>query len=163
MFTEFFFQLRQFGLKPTTTEWLALMKALALGHGRAHLNTFYHLWLVVCWSNAKMTTTPLTAHSLRFSMELNTTLDITDELLDWLKDPIMPEITEEQRAMLEAMDLDELRKRFEDTLPRAGRTARWWQSMDRHRWYVAAGAWRSQPGWHSCRWTRRWSVGRADR
>ena len=43
MFVDFFYHLRHFGLKVTVTEWLALVRALASGHSRADLNTFYHL------------------------------------------------------------------------------------------------------------------------
>ncbi len=43
MFVDFFYHLRRFGLKVTITEWLALVRALAMGHSRADLSTFYHL------------------------------------------------------------------------------------------------------------------------
>ena len=43
MFVDFFYHLRDFGLKVSSTEWLALMQALYAGHARADLNVFYHL------------------------------------------------------------------------------------------------------------------------
>jgi uncharacterized protein with von Willebrand factor type A (vWA) domain len=44
-------------------------------------------------------------------------LDITDELLEWLRDPKnFKELTEEQRAMLERLSRDELMRRFLETL-----------------------------------------------
>ena len=43
MFVDFFYHLRDFGLKVSSTEWLALMQALCAGHARADLNVFYHL------------------------------------------------------------------------------------------------------------------------
>ncbi len=43
MFLDFFYHLRGFGLRVTITEWLTLIRAMATGHSRADLNTFYHL------------------------------------------------------------------------------------------------------------------------
>ena len=43
MFVDFFYLLRDHGLKVSSTEWLTLMQALVQGHARADLNTFYHL------------------------------------------------------------------------------------------------------------------------
>ncbi len=115
MFIDFFYHLRRYGHKPTITEWLALIKALSLGHGRAHLGTFYHLarCLLVKRENDYDTFDRAFA---TFFEGVEDDLDITDELLDWLKDPIVPDISDEDRALLKAMDLDELLKRFQDTM-----------------------------------------------
>ena len=41
MFTDFFFLLRFYGVPVTVTEWLALMRALAVGLAPASLDQFY--------------------------------------------------------------------------------------------------------------------------
>ncbi|WP_460484402.1 hypothetical protein, partial [Escherichia coli] len=41
---------------------------------------------------------------------------IDEELLKWLENPKLPEITDEQRAQIEALDLDELRELFLERL-----------------------------------------------
>ena len=115
MFIDFFYHLRRYGHKATITEWLALMKALAMGHGRANLGTFYHLGrcLLVKRENDYDTFDKAFA---TFFHGVEDDLDITDDLLDWLKDPKLPEISDADRALLKAMDLDELLQRFKDTL-----------------------------------------------
>ncbi|MEL6547479.1 MAG: VWA domain-containing protein, partial [Myxococcota bacterium] len=43
--------------------------------------------------------------------------DLTEELLDWLSDPVLPrELTDAEREMLEAWDLDRLREELEERL-----------------------------------------------
>jgi len=115
MFIEFFYHLRRYGHKATITEWLALIKALALGHGRAHLGTFYHLARCLLVKRESDYDTFDRAFA-SFFHDVEDDLDITDELLDWLQDPIVPDISDEDRALLKAMDMDELLKRFKDTL-----------------------------------------------
>ena len=115
MFIDFFYHLRRYGHKATITEWLALMKALALGHGRAHLDTFYHLarCLLVKRENDYDVFDKAFA---TFFHGVEADLDITDELLEWLKDPVLPEISEADRELLKAMDMDDLLQRFKETL-----------------------------------------------
>jgi uncharacterized protein with von Willebrand factor type A (vWA) domain len=115
MFIDFFYHLRRYGHKATITEWLALMKALAMGHGRAHLTTFYHLARCLLVKRETDYDTFDRAFAT-FFRGVEDDLDITDDLLEWLKDPIVPEISDEDRAKLEAMDFDELLKRFQDTI-----------------------------------------------
>lgn len=115
MFIDFFYHLRRYGHHVTIPEWLSLMQALSLGHGRAHLQTFYHLarCLVV---NRESDYDTFDRAFASFFHGVEDDLDLTDELLQWLQDPVLPEISDEQRAMLEAMNFDELLKRFQDTL-----------------------------------------------
>ncbi|MCA9075171.1 MAG: VWA domain-containing protein [Planctomycetaceae bacterium] len=115
MFVDFFYHLRRFGLKVTITEWLSLMQALAMGHERANLDAFYHLARCLLVKRETDYDTYDRAFAA-FFRGVESELDITDELLDWLKDPIVPDISEEDRAKLEALNLDELLKRFHDLL-----------------------------------------------
>ena len=48
MFVDFFYHLRQFGLKASSTEWLALMRRWPKGT-REPISTPFTTWLAVCW------------------------------------------------------------------------------------------------------------------
>lgn len=116
MFVDFFYHLRGYGLKVTITEWLSLMKALAIGYSRADLHVFYNL------ARCLMVKTEADFDNYdrafaSFFMGVENHFDISDELLEWLSKPELPrELTEEERAKLEALDLDELRERFKELL-----------------------------------------------
>ncbi len=115
MFLDFFHHLRQFRLKVTITEWLALVRALALGHSRADLSTFYHLARCLLVKRETDYDTYDRAFA-SFFRGVEADLDITKEVLDWLENPIVPDISDEDRAKLEEFELDELLKRFRDLL-----------------------------------------------
>ena len=115
MFTDFFFHLRSYGLGVSLTEWLTLLDALSRGHGRADLNVFYRLARALLIKRE----TDFDLYDRAFASyfrDLEDEVSIDDEVMAWLEDPILPEISEEERARLQAIDFDELRKRFEETL-----------------------------------------------
>ncbi len=115
MFIDFFYHLRRSGLKVTITEWLALVRALAMGHGRADLSTFYHLARCLLIKRE----TDYDAYDRAFASffrGVEDDLDITEEILDWLKNPIVPDISDDDRAKLAELELDDLLKRFRDLL-----------------------------------------------
>ena len=115
MFVDFFFHLRRFGLKVSITEWLTLMQALSLGHGRADLSTFYHLarcLLVKRETDYDLYDRAFAAYFRGVEYEL----DIAEDILQWLEDPVLPEISDEDRAKLAEWELDDLLKRFRDLL-----------------------------------------------
>jgi uncharacterized protein with von Willebrand factor type A (vWA) domain len=115
MFVDFFYHLRAYGLRVTITEWLTLMRALAEGHGRADLGVFYHLARCLVVKRE----TDYDAYDRAFAsffMDLEDQFEIDDELLSWLQDPKLPEISDEDRAKLEALDLEELREKFKERL-----------------------------------------------
>src|SRR5262245_15864369 len=114
MFVDFLYHLRDFGLKVTTTEWLGLMQALSGGHARADLNTFYHLARCLLVKRESEYDTYDRAFASFFAgIEA---LNLSDELLEWLQDPILPEISDEDRKKLRAFDLEELASRFRQLL-----------------------------------------------
>lgn len=116
MFVDFFYHLRGYGLKVTITEWLSLMKALAIGHSRADLHVFYNLARCLMVKREADFDNYDRAFA-SFFMGVENHFDISDELLEWLSKPELPrELTEEERAKLEALDLDELRERFKELL-----------------------------------------------
>lgn len=116
MFVDFFYHLRGYGLKVTITEWLALMRALAIGHSRADLHVFYNLARCLMVKREADFDNYDRAFA-SFFMGVENHFDLSDELLEWLSKPELPrELTDEERAKLEALDLDELRERFKELL-----------------------------------------------
>jgi uncharacterized protein with von Willebrand factor type A (vWA) domain len=116
MFTGFLLYLRATGLKVTLTEWLVLVRALAEGYGRASLSVFYHLARSVLVKSEAQYDLYDRAFAEYFA-GVEVAEDITDELLEWLKDPKgLPELSEEDLAQIQAMDLDTLRDTFEERL-----------------------------------------------
>ncbi len=114
MFTDFLFHLRGRGLKVSLSEWLPLIRALAEGHARSDLSVFYHLSRALLIKRETDYDRFDQAFS-EFFRDIEAQFDIDDELLQWLADPILPrELSDEERAALEALDLDELRRRFEE-------------------------------------------------
>lgn len=116
MFTDFLFHLRTRGLKVSLSEWLPLIRALSQGHARSDLTVFYHL-------SRSLLVKRETEYDLfdqafaEFFRDVEGQFEVSDELLEWLSNPILPrELTAEERAALEALDFDELRKRFEERL-----------------------------------------------
>ncbi len=115
MFTDFFYHLRSYGLRVTLTEWLGFMKALCQGHSRADLTSFYHLARALLVKRE----TDFDIYDRAFASFFHGVSDhfvVDEELLKWLENPKLPEITDEQRAQIEALDLDELRELFLERL-----------------------------------------------
>lgn len=116
MFVDFLYHLRAHGLTVSATEWLTLMEALTRGYARSSLPVFYHL--------ARAILVKSEAEFDRFDLAFATFFEgvegevpITDELLDWLADPVLPrDLTPEQLAAIQALDWDTLRKEFEERL-----------------------------------------------
>src|SRR5690606_18475848 len=112
--------LRARGLKVSTTEWLTLMQALAQGMEHQSLMGFYQ----VCRCLVVKREADFDLYDQAFS-EFFKDVSISEEALakllqdvdDWLTDANpLPELTDEPLAALEAIDLDELRRRFEERL-----------------------------------------------
>jgi uncharacterized protein with von Willebrand factor type A (vWA) domain len=115
MFVDFFYHLREFGLKVSTTEWLALMRALCEGHARANLNTFYHLARCLLVKRESDYDNYDRAFASFFS-GIESGLDIDEKLLEWLENPIVPNISDEDREKMRAFDLEELASRLRELL-----------------------------------------------
>ncbi len=116
MFVDFFLLLKDRGLPVTTTEFLNLIKALRAGLARTSLRHFYALSRAVLVKNE--------AHFDLFDRVFGEYFEgvefsdlLSDELLDWLANPKMPkELSAEDWAALEKLDLDDLRRKFEEML-----------------------------------------------
>jgi uncharacterized protein with von Willebrand factor type A (vWA) domain len=115
-FLLFLYHLRTHGVPAGTQEWLTLMQALARGHARAHLGTFYHLARAILVHHEAQFDRFDQAFATFFE-GLEDQFDIDENLAKWLQDPVLPrELTEEERAALQHLDLDALRAAFEERL-----------------------------------------------
>ncbi len=121
MFIDFFYHLRDRGIPVSPTEFLALIEALEKGLAAASLSRFYALARSILVKRVEhydlydaafaefFRDRPFTAPDKR--------AEITDDLLDWLEEAkFVRQLTEEQLAALEELDLDELREQFEQRL-----------------------------------------------
>ncbi|MGD9720005.1 MAG: VWA domain-containing protein [Pirellulales bacterium] len=115
MFVDFLYKLRDFGLKVTSTEWLALMQALRGGHARGDLNTFYHLARCLLVKRESDYDTYDRAFASFFG-GLEAAPGLHEQLLEWLQNPRLPEISDEDRRKMRAFDLDALAARFRELL-----------------------------------------------
>lgn len=113
----FLLELRSRQLRVGPTELNALARALAAGLHESSLSGFYY----VARSLLVHTETDLDlfdqafAHHFRGIETANASL--AEELARWLGDPHeLARLSEEQRALLESLDLDELRRMFEERL-----------------------------------------------
>lgn len=115
MFTDFFYHLRAHGLNVSLTEWLILIRALTQGHARSDLASFYALarcLLVKRETDFDLYDRAFAEHFAGVEHQF----DVDDELLRWLEDPKLPEISAEALAALEALDFDQLRQQFEERM-----------------------------------------------
>jgi hypothetical protein len=116
MFVDFFYTLRAHGLKVTPTEWMTLMQALATGLVAADLHRLYSVGRAILVKNEALFDRYAMAFAEYFD-GVDRQFDVSDELLKWLQDPKLPrELTDEEKALLPMLDLESLRKQFEERL-----------------------------------------------
>ncbi len=116
MFLSFFHQLRAHGIKVSTTEWLTLVAALVRGFDRASLQTFYNLSRALLVKREGQYDAFDRAFAMAFG-SVESTIEISDELLSWLSEPIpLRELSEEEKALMTAMDLETLREELQKRL-----------------------------------------------
>lgn len=117
MFIDFLFELRRQGLKITSHEWMALMEAMAMGLHDSSLDGFYRLARALCVKDISEFDAFDQAFLAYFKDVGKDALAVATELLEWLRDPRkLAGLTEEQRRMIESLDLDRLRQMFEERL-----------------------------------------------
>lgn len=118
MFLDLFYGLRDEGVPVAIQEWQTFLEALEEGLHGASLLRFYHLGRA-CLIKSE---TYFDSYDKVFAkvfkgVEGALGDDVTEELLEWLKDPKnFPELTPEQLAELEHLTQDELMRRFLETL-----------------------------------------------
>ncbi len=117
MFVEFLYELRERKVPVGTQEAVALARALAAGLHESSLEGFYF----VARSVLVHSETHLDDFDLVFASHFRgvhvEAKRIAEELYEWLKDPIkMRDLSPEERAAIEALDLEEVLRRFEERL-----------------------------------------------
>jgi uncharacterized protein with von Willebrand factor type A (vWA) domain len=116
MFADFFHELRDEGVPVGTQEWLLLLDALGKGLHGSSLQRFYHLSRCVL-IKSETYFDAFDRAFLKVFEGIEGSLDIEDELLEWLKDPKnFRQLTDDERAMLEKLSSDELMRKFMQTL-----------------------------------------------
>ncbi len=116
MFTGYFFHLRRRGLAVSVQEYMTLLEALQLGLAGESLHGFYFLARSLLVKNE--------AHFDLFDQcfaehfkGVEVAPGLKDELLKWLETAPLPRpLSEDELARLKTLDLDELRRQFEERL-----------------------------------------------
>jgi uncharacterized protein with von Willebrand factor type A (vWA) domain len=116
VFLDLFFGLRAEGVPVGIQEWLALAEVLGKGLHGSSLLRFYRL-ARACLVKSEAYYDAYDRVFARVFHGVEGSLDIEDEVLEWLRDPKnFPALTPEQLAELERMTGNELMRRFLDTL-----------------------------------------------
>ncbi len=115
MFTDFFYILRKRKVPVSVTEWMTLMEALAKGC-ITNLDEFYYLARAILVKSEAYYDHYDVAFQEYFN-GIDNPAEISEKILEWLKDPLnRMTLTEEEQALLDRMDFDELIKEFEERL-----------------------------------------------
>jgi uncharacterized protein len=114
---EFLFELRRRKLPVSTHEWMALMEALSMGLHESSLDGFYRLARALCVKDITQYDAFDDAFLSYFRGVTANSLALSSELLSWLDDPKkLASLSEEERRLIEALDLERLRELFEQRL-----------------------------------------------
>jgi hypothetical protein len=115
MFTDFFYTLKERKVPVSITEWMTLMEALSKGC-ISNLDEFYYLARAILVKSEAYYDHYDIAFQEYFK-GIETPAEISEQILEWLKDPInRMTFTEEERALFDSMDFDELLREFEKRL-----------------------------------------------
>src|SRR4030043_263064 len=107
MFTSFFYTLRDRKVPLSITEWMTLMEALSKGY-ISSLSDFYYLARAILVKSEAYFDHYDVAFQEYFK-GIKAPPEISEEILNWLKDPFNRMfLNEEERALLDRMDLNEL-------------------------------------------------------
>jgi uncharacterized protein with von Willebrand factor type A (vWA) domain len=115
MFTDFFYILRKRKVPVSTTEWMTLMKALARGY-ITNLDEFYFLARAILVKSEAYYDHYDVAFQEYFQ-GIEAPAEISDEILEWVRDPLnRMTLSEEDLALFDSLDLDELLRELEKRL-----------------------------------------------
>ncbi len=117
MFVPFLFELRARKVKIGAQEAMSLARALALGLHDSSLDGFYHVARAICVHREGDLDAFDQAFLSHFRGIEAASVNLLDELEAWLKDAKeRRELSEEELALLKSIDMDELRRLFEERL-----------------------------------------------
>ncbi len=115
MFTDFFYTLKEKKVPVSITEWMALMEALSKGY-ISNLNDFYYLARAILVKSEAYYDQYDVAFQEYFR-GIEAPPEIAEQILSWLRDPINKMLlSDEERALLDSMALDELLEELEKRL-----------------------------------------------
>jgi uncharacterized protein with von Willebrand factor type A (vWA) domain len=118
MFVPFLYELRKRKVPVGTTEAVQLARALEAGLHGASLDGFYHVARAILIHSEAHLDAFDEAFASHFRGVEAAALKVHEELLEWLREAVERErpLTPEETALGEALDLEELRKLFEERL-----------------------------------------------
>ncbi len=117
MLIDFLYELRRHKLKVSTHEWLALMEGMSKGLHDSSLDGFYRLARALCVKDVAEFDAFDQAFLSYFKGVTSDALAVTDEILSWLSDPKkLRELSAEDLAMIQQLDLQALRELYEQRL-----------------------------------------------
>jgi uncharacterized protein with von Willebrand factor type A (vWA) domain len=115
MFTDFFYTLKRKKVPVSIIEWMTLMEALSKGC-ISNLDEFYYLARAILVKSESYYDHYDVAFQEYFK-GIETPAEITEQIMEWLQDPInRMTLSEEERALFDNMDFDELLKELEKRL-----------------------------------------------
>lgn len=117
LFGELFFALRGAGISVALTEWMALMKALAVGAVGPDFTAFYQVTRALLVKSESQFDLFDQVFTAVFGDGKLLPTKLSDELMEWLDSPFARrELTPEELAALEQLPLDKLRELFEQRM-----------------------------------------------
>src|SRR6476620_2631955 len=118
MFIPFLYRLRRHGVPVGTQEALSLARALAMGLHDSSLDGFYYAARALCVHSEGHLDAFDQAFLAEFRGIEGKHIQLKEELLDWLKDAKLriEDLSKEERELVEALDLDELKCLFEERM-----------------------------------------------
>jgi uncharacterized protein with von Willebrand factor type A (vWA) domain len=115
MFTDFFYTLKRKKVPVSIIEWMTLMEALAKGY-ISNLDECYYLARAILVKSESYYDHYDVAFQEYFK-GIETPEEISEQIMEWLQDPInRMTLSEEERALFDNMDFDELLKELEKRL-----------------------------------------------
>jgi uncharacterized protein len=130
MFVDFLYELRQKGVRVGPQEAMGLAEALGLELHRSSLDGFYEVARALCVHREQDLDAFDRAFAHHFRGVPDDALKLTEELLEWLKQPApLRDLSESEKELLKSLDLDELkrtlRERIAEQRERHDRGSRW--------------------------------------
>ena len=116
LFGDLFFGLRRSGLNVSLTQWMGLMEALSAGYVESDLTDFYYVSrALLCKSESEFDIFDEVFEATFADGEMPR--QVASQFLEWLEEAKeMQWPTPEELAKLESLDLDELRRTFEERM-----------------------------------------------